>query len=108
MSCEVVVAPQRCWYLALSYVWGNQKPSVVQIGEKLPSLPRTIQDAITATLKLGFRYLWVDMYCIKQDNLNHVGDQIRHMDLVYRRAQATIIAAAGENPDFGLPGVSFA
>jgi hypothetical protein len=87
-------------------VWGNQKARPVHTGEKLSSLPQTIEDAITVTLKLGFQYLWVDMYCIKQDNQNHVGDQIRHMDLVYRRARATIIAAAGEKPDFGLPGVS--
>lgn len=103
---QVVAAPHRCWYLALSYVWGNQRPRAVEVGEILCSLPQTIEDAITVTLKLGFQYLWVDMYCIKQDNQNHVGDQIRHMDLVYRTAQATIIAAAGDNPEFGLPGVS--
>jgi hypothetical protein len=105
-TCQVVAAPHRCWYLALSYVWGSQKARAVHTGEKLSFLPQTIDDAITVTLRLGFQYLWVDMYCIKQDNQNHVGDQIRHMDLVYRRARATIIAAAGEEPDFGLPGVS--
>ncbi|KAE9378453.1 HET-domain-containing protein, partial [Stipitochalara longipes BDJ] len=108
MSRQVVAAPHRCWYLALSYVWGNQKARTVKVDEKLTCLPQTIEDAITVTSKLGFRYLWVDMYCIRQDNQSHVGDQIRHMDLVYRQAQATIIAAAGDNPAFGLPGVSCA
>jgi hypothetical protein len=87
MTCQVVAAPHRCWYLALSYVWGSQKARAVHTGEKLSSLPQTIEDAIIVTLKLGFQYLWVDMYCIKQDNQNHVGDQIRHMDLVYRKRE---------------------
>ncbi|KAN0108859.1 HET domain containing protein [Hyaloscypha variabilis] len=106
VSRQVVTAPYPCRYLALSYVWGKQKARAFNIGEKLLSLPQTIEDAMIVTSKLDFQYLWVDMYCIKQDDQNHVGDQIRHMDLVYRRAQATIIAAAGDNPDFGLPGVS--
>jgi Heterokaryon incompatibility protein (HET) len=108
VSRQVVAAPRRCWYLALSYVWGNQKANPVTIGETLPALPRTIEDAIAVTLNLGYRYLWVDMYCIRQDDQDHVGNQIRHMDLVYRKARVTIIAAAGDNPDFGLPGVSSA
>lgn len=106
LTRKVVTAPHRCWYLALSYVWGNQKSRPVNIRERLSSLPQTIEDAVTVTVKLGFHYLWVDMYCIKQDNEKDVDNQIRHMDLVYRRAQATIVAAAGKGPNFGLPGVS--
>ncbi|PMD49679.1 HET-domain-containing protein [Hyaloscypha bicolor E] len=106
-SRQVVTAPRACRYLALSYVWGDsKKPPSVKIGETLPVLPQTIEDAIAVTSSLGFQYLWVDMYCILQDNDEDVGNQIRHMDLVYRRAQATIIAAAGSDPTFGLPGVS--
>jgi hypothetical protein len=45
-------------YVALSYVWGGTRAS----GERESSFPATICDAITVTLKLGYRYLWVDQY----------------------------------------------
>jgi len=32
--------------------------------------------------------------------------QINNMDLIYSEAQLTIVAAAGEGADFGLPGIS--
>jgi hypothetical protein len=105
-SRQVVTAPQHCWYLALSYVWGSHTARPMTLGETLSSLPRTIEDAIIVTLKLGYRYLWVDMYCIRQDDQKHLNDQLRHMDLVYRRAQVTFVAATGDNPNFGLAGVS--
>lgn len=103
---RVVKATAEAYYLALSYVWGDQRPPSVPFGSMLLSLPQTIEYAITVTTKLGFHYLWVDAYCINQDSVNDVSIQIRHMDLVYQRAQATIIAAAGSNADFGLPEVS--
>jgi hypothetical protein len=108
-SRQVVTAPRASRYLTLSYVWGgSKKPPSLKIGETLPALPQTIEDAIAVTSSLGFQYLWVDMYCILQDDDEDIGNQIRHMDLVYRRAQATIIAAAGSDPTFGPPGVSSA
>jgi hypothetical protein len=30
----------------------------------LTSLPYTLADAIRVTIKLGFRYLWMDLCCI--------------------------------------------
>lgn len=57
------------------------------------------------TLELGWQYLWVDRYCIDQnDEKKHF--QINQMDKVYLCAVITIVAAAGENANHGLPGVS--
>ncbi|KAF5654010.1 hypothetical protein F25303_1872 [Fusarium sp. NRRL 25303] len=70
-------------------------------------LPCTILDAMTVTASLGFQYLWIDRYCVPQGESDS-GDrdeQIRQMDKVYRNAEVTIIAAAGEEPEHGLPGV---
>jgi hypothetical protein len=56
-------------YVALSYVWGPIHGifKFTDDSEQLPTkLPRTIEDAITVTQKLDFRYLWVDRYCINQ------------------------------------------
>jgi len=55
---EVIAAPKdpSLRYITLSYVWGG-----VKISEKeQTSFPATIRDAITVTLELGYRYLWID------------------------------------------------
>ncbi|KAI1383360.1 HET-domain-containing protein [Hypoxylon trugodes] len=67
--------------------------------------PSNVRDAISVTVKLGFRYLWVDRYCIDPNNLLEKHAQIRQMGSIYNGVTLTIIAAAGSNPDYGLPGV---
>lgn len=96
-------------YVALSYVWGATVPSFQPRTRKPPytipdSLPATIGDAIVIAKELGFKYIWVDMYCIASDP-KYRHHQIARMDLVYRYARVTIIAAAGLDAGFGLPGV---
>lgn len=105
-TCEL---PANGEFLALSYVWGPPAPGTITptiCGSKLPKdLPLVVEDAITVTKRLGFRYLWVDRFCISDDDaVKHT--QIKNMDLVYQSAHATIIATAGEDPSYGLPGVS--
>lgn len=55
----VVPAPTECEYVALSYVWGVQGPGNF---EDADGFPPTVMDAVIATKKLGYRYLWVDRY----------------------------------------------
>lgn len=52
--CSVVLAPEPCRYIALSYVWGSQQSE--------DSFPRVIRDAMSVTRLLGFQFLWVDKY----------------------------------------------
>jgi len=70
------------------------------------SLSNVVRDAIEITEKLGFKYLWVNRYCINQHNSEEKHSQIRNMDSIYNTAELTIIAAVGDNPSFGLPGAS--
>lgn len=119
-----------CAYVALSYVWGTKPTSDNEDGpadsenwdhnamkaptpnpdsnndRRLPSsLPQLIEDTITAVISLRFRYLWVDRYCIQDDpQTKHA--QIQSMDTIYGSAALTIIAAEGNDPSYGLPGVS--
>lgn len=103
-------------YVALSYVWGtksdNENDGNKDISDRtvdwpLPSkLPPLIEDTITAVTKLGFRYLWIDRYCIPQGDQEAKHAQIQNMDSIYGSASLTIIAAAGNDPSHGLPGVS--
>ena len=90
----------------MSYRWG-QKDHGGSFNEALPAdIPLTIEDAITVTQLLGFEYLWVDRYCINQGNEEEMVQQCSRMDVIYSGAEITIIAAAGQDPSFGLPGVS--
>ncbi|KAH8707084.1 heterokaryon incompatibility protein-domain-containing protein, partial [Phaeosphaeriaceae sp. PMI808] len=103
-------------YFALSYVWGVPKPNTETHGAISPystqllraELPQVIQDAIQVVKNLrevGQRYLWVDKFCIDQNNLKDKHHQIKSMDAVYENAVATIVAASGDGADCGLPGV---
>lgn len=114
IDCEsrtIVKASSDYEYVALSYVWGNSgSAEPVNWADTadaipLPGCPKTITDAMAVTLKLNMKYLWVDRYCINQSDETDRHSQISRMDLVCARAFACIIAAAGEGPDHGLPGM---
>jgi hypothetical protein len=112
IDCEtrgIVYLPTSHDYVALSYLWGNRTeldPEHDQRGILPSRCPLVIEDAIVAVKRFNFRYLWVDRYCINQDDEKEKHTQIANMDSVYSAAKLTIIAAAGEDPSFGLPGVS--
>lgn len=94
-------------YVTLSYVWGSTAAEGGEApADELPRiLPKTIDDSILVTETLGFRYLWVDRYCIRQNDLDVKQLQIHSMGRVYENSTMTIIAAAGDGPHHGLPGV---
>ncbi|KAK3387877.1 heterokaryon incompatibility protein-domain-containing protein [Podospora didyma] len=124
-----VVKYRSGWeYVALTYVWGEKlmdwpMPTMTKemlakhkeaVDEEkaqgsvlLPSwLPKTVSDAIEATKRLGYRYLWVDAMCIVQDDDEDRHSQVLHMDSIYRNASLSIAAASGSHADCGLPGMS--
>ncbi|KAF2807578.1 HET-domain-containing protein [Mytilinidion resinicola] len=95
-------------FTALSYVWGSSGsgPSQPRDYTQLGNADQVIKDAISATLRLGYDYLWVDRYCITQEGNEHKHEQIQNMHRVYRQAEVTLIAAAGKDSHHGLPSVS--
>lgn len=93
--------------MCLGHVWGDAPADrTTSENTTLADIPQTVSDAMFVTLKLGMRYLWVDRYCIDQNNAEEKHDAIRNMDSIYRNACVTIIAAAGNGPDYSLPEVS--
>lgn len=75
--------------MALSYVWGADSAAEQCPEGSLPSpLPRVIEDGLTVALKLGggFHYIWVDRYCIDQENEEEKHTQISNMDMIYEGA----------------------
>ncbi|OTA85652.1 hypothetical protein M434DRAFT_36086 [Hypoxylon sp. CO27-5] len=101
-TLEIVTAQPSDAYVALSYVWGKQQDNTSSIQD----CPATIRDAIEVTIKIGYRYLWVDRYCINQHHSAEKYTEIQQMGRIYNGASLTIVAAAGSGPDHGLPGVS--
>lgn len=106
-------------YLALSYVWGETKPakwegdecadpkppSSIMLGPSLVNVATTIADAIEVTTALNRRYLWVDQYCIDQDNSSQRRESISQMRRIYEKADVALVAAAGKDANHGLPGM---
>ena len=70
------------------------------------NIPLTIEDAIAITQLLSFRYLWADRYCIDLKNEEEKLEQFAKMDVICSGSEFAIIAAAGQDPSFGIPGVS--
>lgn len=95
-------------YVALSYVWGQQQHHMQSSDypKCLLDFPTTIRDAVTVTYELGYQYLWVDRYCIDQNDSTEKHGQIQQMGAIYNTASLTIMAAAGSDAEHGLPGVS--
>ena len=109
-----------CRYIALSYVWG-QIPRAHTTKSNLPALrtpgsitaeaeqlaiPRTIRDALKLVSLLGERYLWVDSFCVIQDEVDTKELQLSSMASIYANAYFTIAAAEGKDADHGISGIS--
>ncbi|KAI1145272.1 HET-domain-containing protein [Nemania diffusa] len=109
LNRKLVATSQQCEYLALSYVWGQTSADAgetTQRSDALPArLPATVEDAMKVVAELGFRYLWVDKFCLDQSNAAEFREQLQRMAGIYRNAVATIVAAAGSDAEYGLPGV---
>jgi hypothetical protein len=113
----VVDAPQKCRYVALSYVWGDVEQLCLtrttydklserdSIRDTSIQVAQTIRDALYVCNASGERYLCVDSLCIIQDSESDKHNQMIHMDYVYTNALLTLVDAAGSNANSGLAGV---
>lgn len=106
IDCEtrdLVVLPAGSAYITLSYVWGTNPAPATSDRGRLPSgLPQLIEDSILVTAALGYRFLWIDRYCISESTKASL---IRRMDRIYSSSSLTIIASASEEPSLGLIGL---
>jgi hypothetical protein len=97
-------------YLTLSYCWGGKHGltlcestlETLKAGIPTNQLPRTIQDAVSVTRKLGFRYLWVDSLCIIQDSDADWTKEAASICDVYRNCLLTIAAVGASDANQGL------
>lgn len=97
-------------YAALSYCWGKVRQFTTTTHNlnanlksiNLPDLPKSIQDAITATRELGLHYLWVDAICIIQDSHIDKEKEIGMMAEIYRNCIVMISAASASDSNQGF------
>lgn len=70
-------------YVCLSYTWGSGSKSASTLHGTLPvDLPQVVFDAMEVVLQLEMRYLWVDRYCINQDDAEEKHDIIQNMGTI--------------------------
>ncbi|KAH7069955.1 heterokaryon incompatibility protein-domain-containing protein [Paraphoma chrysanthemicola] len=97
-------------YSALSYCWGDGQKHVTTMHSyatyldriEVCTLPKSIQDAIHVTRKLGLRYLWVDALCIVQDAGEGKHHELGRMQYIYNNAYVVIIASIAASCDDGF------
>lgn len=115
----LVLKPAQTRYIALSYVWGDvkvatttksnlenlKKPGTIGPHVELLAIPKTIRDALRLVSLLNERYLWVDAFCIVQDDEHTKQAHLHSMASIYTNSVFTIIAAEGDDANHGLPGI---
>lgn len=100
-------------YACLSHCWGppEAKPldSTTETVHKYQTdgvpwseLPKTFQEAILFTRKLGIRYLWIDSLCIIQDDADDWFREAGRMATTYENATLTMAAATSSSSQEGL------
>ncbi|OAK96972.1 HET-domain-containing protein [Phaeosphaeriaceae sp. SRC1lsM3a] len=106
-SKEICLATPDQAYIALSYVWGSSSTDDMAVADRTANcFPNTIEDALLVAKEIGIPYLWVDRYCIDQDDQEQKHTMISSMDKIYSEAALTVVASGGASPHHGLPGVS--
>lgn len=120
-------------YIAVSYVWGgilqnktnservewidslfyraaangSTKPKIPELHKRIrfQKLPLTIQDSISLVKLLGWRYLWIDLLCIRQNDAEDKKVLVNKMHLIFEEASFTIVAAGGQDANTPLAGL---
>lgn len=97
-------------YVTLSHCWGSAEFLQLKshnlddfkAGIRLSSLPRTFQEAILFTRRLGIRYIWIDSLCIIQNSKEDWLKEANLMEQVYSQSYCSLAATAATDAEQGL------
>lgn len=97
-------------YVALTYTRGVSK--VLSTNEAnlaarqqcigIEKFNKTFKQAISISRMLGFRYLWIDAYCIVMDSPEDRTKHVPRMGIIFHNAALTLSAAVSPSADDGL------
>ncbi|KAF2133381.1 HET-domain-containing protein [Dothidotthia symphoricarpi CBS 119687] len=96
-------------YACLSHCWGKEpfittttlNLQIHQSGIPWNDLPKTFQDAISFTYRLGLRYLWIDSLCIVQDSVEDWRREGSSMSRIYQDSYVTLAATKSTGASAG-------
>jgi hypothetical protein len=97
-------------WTTLSYCWGGRNSFITtesnfeERQQPIPwsSIPRTFQDAMILTHRLGIRYIWIDAVCIIQDSKSDWRTEASKMGNIYQNAYLVIAADLALSCDSGI------
>lgn len=96
-------------YACLSHCWGYG-PMITTTGSNISQhqtciswneLPKTFQDAVSFTYRLGIKYLWIDSLCILQDSAEDWSREGSKMSQIYQHSYVTLAAAMATDASKG-------
>ncbi|KAG4427755.1 hypothetical protein IFR05_016762 [Cadophora sp. M221] len=102
--------PRRRDYMTLSHCWGGLQHCVLDrttidefyhTGIQFTKLPKTFQDAVIITKRLGVDFIWIDSLCIIQGDADDWKREARTMSDVYRHSICNIAASSARNSTDG-------
>lgn len=108
--CNTKDLPLETRYATLSHCWGTSQ-SIKLLSENynqfkhsidFSSLPRTFQDAITLSLALDVKYIWIDSLCIIQDLSDDWLREASLMSSIYSNSWVNLAATSSRDSTGGL------
>ena len=80
--------------------------SAFRRGLPISALPVAFQDAISITMELGIRFIWIDSLCILQGTdasaINDFNQECSKMSKIYSNSHCNLVATFGKNPHDSL------
>ena len=109
-NIRLVDANEEYRYCALSYCWGNRAlPALTSENEsdyrrRIPwqLLPQCHKDTVWILRSMGIEYLWIDCYCIVQNDREDWEKESVKMCGIFSSAVFVIVAAKPNDPYEGL------
>ncbi|KAH7069925.1 heterokaryon incompatibility protein-domain-containing protein [Paraphoma chrysanthemicola] len=107
----VVTRGQKGTYVTLSHCWGRSKPPATTRANlssrmasiPMASMPKTFRDAVDIVRSLGYRYLWIDSFCIIQDDDADWQHECASMAKVYSDCVVTLASPDARDCHAGFP-----
>jgi Heterokaryon incompatibility protein (HET) len=96
-------------YMTLSHCWGKKQiitttqATLTQLKSEVrwSRLSRTFQDAISITRELGVRYIWIDSFCIIQDDRDDWKRESARMAEIYANSYLNLAATGSADGNGG-------